>query len=109
MEDGAPPGAKFDRRIEAEPIEIDGRRIQPIARIVGWEMDGGPESGPFMSRVGRLTPVEVRIDSGGTRQEVISIEDPLQEPLRDIMKVCAMLSAACMLIMLAIQIGSRRR
>jgi hypothetical protein len=107
MENGAPSGAKVDRRIEAEPIEINGWRIQLVARLVGWEVDGGSESSPFMSRVGRLMPAEVLIDSGEGQQEVISIEDPLQEPIRGILAVSAIVSVVCVLVMLATQIFTR--
>ncbi len=109
MGNGAPSGAKVDRRIEAEPVEIGGWRILPVARLVGWELDGDPETSPFMSRVGRLTPVEVQIYSGEEQQEVISIEDPLQEPIRGILAASAVVSVVCMLIMLASQIVTRRK
>ena len=107
MGSGAPSGAKVDRLIEADPIEIDGRRIQPVARLVGWDMDGASDSSLYMSRVGRLTPAEVWIDSENEQRTIISIEDPLQEPIRGILAVSAVVSAVCMLIMLATQIFTR--
>lgn len=109
MGNAAPSGAKVDRRIEAEPIEIGGKRIQPVARLVGWELDADPETSPFMSRMGRLTPLEVLIYSGEEQQEVISIEDPLQEPIRGILAASAVVSVICMLIMLASKIVIRRK
>ncbi len=100
MGKGAPSSTKVDRRIEGEPIVSGGRRIQPVARLVGWEMDGDERTGSFVSRVGRLTPLEVQVDHDG-EQEVISIDDPLQEPLRGILAVGALVSVVCILIMLA--------
>lgn len=112
MGNEAPSGAKVDRRIEAEPLFVGGRRIQPVARLVGWEMDGEEQAGPFMSRVGRLTPLEVRIDNAevqGGEEEVLSIDDPLQEPIRGILALCAVVSAVCILIMLAAQVAAVRK
>ena len=108
----APSGAKVDRLIEGDPVFVAGRRIQPVARLLGWEMDGEQQAGSFVSRVGRLTPLEVRIDNDdeqGGEQEVLSIEDPLQEPLRGILAAGAMVSAVCIGIMLAAQFAARRR
>ena len=108
MGNGASSGAKVDRRIEAEPVLVAGRRIQPVVRLAGWEMDGDEQTGPFVSSVGRLTPLEVRIESG-EEQEVLSIEDPLQEPIRGILTVGVVVSAVCILIMLAAQVVARRK
>ena len=108
MGKGAPSSTKVDRRIEGEPIVSGGRRIQPVARLVGWEMDGEKRTGSFVSRVGRLTPLEVQVDHDG-EQEVISIDDPLQEPIRGILAVGALVSAVCILIMLAATIVARRK
>lgn len=108
MGNKAPSGVKIDKRIEAEPILVGKQRIQPVARIVGWEMDGDEQTGPFTSRVGRVTPVEVRVDNGES-QTVIPIDDPLQEPLRGILATSAAVSAICILIMLVAKIAIRRK
>jgi hypothetical protein len=108
----APSSTKVDRRVEGEPLVFGGRRIQPVAHLVGWEMDGDERAGSFVSRVGRLTPLEVQIDHGGMQegaQEVISIDDPLQEPLRGILAVGALVSVVCILIMLAATVLARRK
>jgi hypothetical protein len=110
MGNEAPSSTKVDKRIEGELLIFGGRRIQPVARLVGWEMDGDETTGSFVSRVGRLTPFEVRIDHGGEAseaQEVISIEDPLLEPIRGILAVGALVSVVCILIMLAAQVVAR--
>lgn len=112
MGKGTPSSTKVDRRIEGEPIVLGGRRIQPVARLVGWEMDGDEQTGSFVSRVGRLTPLEVQVDHGSEQdgaQEVISIDDPLQEPLRGILAVGALVSAVCIMIMMATRVVARRK
>lgn len=112
MGNSAPSGARVDKKIEAEPILIGGRRIQPVARLVGWEMDGNEAAGPFVSRVGRLTPLAVKIDSAenyGEEPVVISIEDPLQEPIRGILTVCALVSGICIAVMLAARVVAGRK
>ncbi len=113
MGKSASAGVKIDRYIEAEPVIVAGKRIQPVARIVGWEMDSDEESSPFISRVGRVTPVEVRVDDSGgddgESQAIIAIDDPSQEPIRGILAASAALSAVCILIMLIARVAIRRK
>jgi len=104
----APSGVKVDRRIETEPIVVGGRRIQGVARLVGLEFGDEKPSGSYMGRMGRLTPLEVRIDNGDA-QEILSFEDPMQEPIRGILTFSIAVSAACVLIMLATKIVARLR
>ena len=108
MENGAPPGAKIDRRIEADPISINGQSIQPVARLVGWASTGDGQHSPFAGRVGRLMPLEVRINDG-EGERIIPFDDPLQEPLRGIFGVAAAVSTVCILIMLVAKIVTIRQ
>ncbi len=108
MKNQAPAGAKVDRRIEAEPLFVAGKRIQPIARLQGWAIEGRQSGGSFFSSGGRLTPEEIRIDTGAT-QEIISIGDPLQEPIRAMVAAGAIVSAVCILIMLAARVVTLRK
>ena len=110
MGNEAPTGDKVDRRIEAEPVIRSGWRVQPVARLIGWESDGAEQLGPFMSRVGRLTPLEIQVDGDSdAEQEIITIEDPGQEPLRGIFMAGAAVSVICLLIMLAARVATLRR
>ena len=101
-------GQKIDRLIEAEPIVIGDRSIQPVAKLIGWETEGDAESGSYVGKVGRLTPLEVRIDDGES-QDVIEIDDPLVEPLRGILMAGAAVTAVCMLIMLVANVAALRK
>ena len=108
MKNQAPSGAKVDRRIEAEPFFVAGRRIQPIARLQGWALEGEEQGGSFVSQGGRLTPEEIQVTTGDV-EEIVSIDDPLQEPIRAMAAAAAVVSVVCVMIMLAARVVTLRK
>ena len=41
--------SKIDRRLTGDPIAIDGRQVQPVARVHGrWDVSGNRQSGGGM-------------------------------------------------------------
>lgn len=108
MGNETPMGQKIDRLIEADPIVVGERSIQPVARLIGWETEGDAEPGSYVGKVGRLTPLEVRIDDGES-QDTVEIDDPMVEPLRGILMVGAAVSLVCTLIMLVVNVATIRK
>ena len=108
MKNQAPSGAKVDRRIKAEPLFVAGRRIQPIARLQGWALEGEEQGGSFVSRGGRLTPAEIQVTTGDV-DEIVAIDDPLQEPIRAMVAAAAVISAVCLVIMLVARVVTLRK
>jgi hypothetical protein len=108
MKDVNPGKTKIDRLLEMEPITVGERRIQPVARMTGWQFTGDQESGAFAIAVGRLAPVEVRVRTDD-EETVIPVADPDKEPLRNIAVTGVVLSIVCTLIMLAVRIAARRQ
>ena len=82
--------------------------VQPAARFVGWESTAKTGTSPAVGAVGRLTPLEIRIDNG-EEQTILQIEDPLLQPIRGILAVSLAVSVACILITLAAQIVASRK
>ncbi len=99
---------RVDRRIEAEPLVVGGRRIQPVARLQGWALEGEEQGGSFVSRGGRLTPEEIQVTTGDV-EEIVAIDDPLQEPIRAMAAAAALVSVVCVMIMLAARVVTLRK
>lgn len=110
MSDATPTkadNAKIDMLIPLTPLQIGGRRIQPVARLRGWEMNGGGRSGHFASQVGRLTPFEVRVDDGDA-QTVVPVENPTDRSLRGMATTAAALALICMVTTLLAELLTRK-
>ncbi len=99
---------KIDRLLEMEPVTVGDRRIQPVARLAGWQFTGDKEHASFAGMVGRLTPMEVRMRTS-EEETVIPVGDPDKDPLRSMAVTGVVLSIVCTLIMLAARIIARRQ
>ncbi len=59
MSETTPTPARIDRRLVGAPIQIDGRIVQPVARLRGRLGSGGDRKGGGAAGQFRLEPVEV--------------------------------------------------
>lgn len=86
---------KIDRQLIGEPITIDGRTIQPVARVTGWQVGSNNK----MSKGGgwwlRLTPVEVIVDEGEAKTYQVPLKDGTRAALRGIFFTALMVAAGC--------------
>lgn len=108
MTNRAPSRRKVDEVLTTDPLTVFEWRIQPVAHLQGRETNGTEQTGPFFSRTGKLTPIEVRVDGAGG-QWVIPIDDPVREPIRAMLVAGAALSAVCsaILLMTPIMLGRK--
>ena len=74
--------SKIDRRLVGDPIEIDGRSIQPVARVRGRFGAGGSEQ--FGGAGGRysLEPVEVIVREADGAESTLALVNPTAQTLR---------------------------
>ena len=74
--------SKIDRRLVGEPIQIDSRSVQPVARLrgrlgVGGNPQGGGAGGQFS-----LEPVEVIVHEADGAESTLALADPTAQALR---------------------------
>ncbi|MFZ2360637.1 MAG: hypothetical protein WA040_14960 [Anaerolineae bacterium] len=92
--------SKIDRRLVGDPIEIDRRRIQPVARVRGrFGAGGSQEAGGAGGRFS-LKPVEVIVREADGSERTLALADPTAQALRAMAAVA--LAVAVLSIKLAV-------
>lgn len=86
---------KIARQLIGEPITIDGRTVQPVARVTGWYVG----SGNGMRNGGggwlRVTPVEVIVAEGEAQTYHLPLKDGTRAALRGIFFAAFLVAAGC--------------
>lgn len=94
---------KIARQLIGEPITIDGRTIQPVARVTGWHV--GPNN--RMSNRGgwwlRLTPVEVIVDEGEAKTYQVPLKGGTRAALLGIFFAALLVAAGCWFLILLLR------
>ena len=92
--------SKIDRRLVGDPIEIDGRSIQPVARVRGRFGAGGSEQAGGAGGRFSLEPVEVIVREADGVESTLALADPTGQALRAMAGVA--LAVAVLSIKLAV-------
>lgn len=94
---------KIARQLIGEPITIDGRTIQPVARVTGWHV--GPNN--RMSSGGgwwlRLTPIEVIVDEGEAKTYQVPLKDGTRAALLGIFFTAFLVAAGCWFLIILLR------
>jgi hypothetical protein len=90
--------SKIDRRLVGEPIQIDSRSVQPVARLrghlgVGGNPQGGGAGGQFS-----LEPVEVIVREADGAESTLALADSTAQALRAMAGVAVVLAAAAVVL-----------
>jgi hypothetical protein len=96
---------RIQQLIEAPPIEVGGKVIEPVARLEGWQQTFGP-GGAWA--VARLLPVAVTVREG-EQHYTIPLSDPTSNALRPLFLISGAVTLLCLFIMLLTTILTRRR
>ena len=91
--------SKIDRRLVGDPIEIDGRSIQPVARVRGRFGAGDSEQVDGAGGRYSLEPVEVIVREADGAESVLALADPTAQALR------AMAAVAVVVAVLSIKLA----
>ena len=105
--DKQPAFTKLDQPLNAAPIVVGQRRIQPMVRVAGWQT--AASDGSFAGALGRVTPQAILVQEGD-QEYTIPVTDPQREIVRGLLTGALAVSALCLLIMVvAGRAASRRR
>lgn len=108
MGEDSAPGSGIDRRIEAEPITVGERTVQPVARLTGKRFGTGNEQGSFSAMAAQLKPLEIVVRQG-EEEHTIPIVEEQREPLRALLITAGAVAAACLIVMFVVRQIARRR
>jgi|GEM_PF-2968226 len=89
--------------IQAQPIAVAGKILQPVVRLQQWQALGDAGGGAFV----RLAPHTVHVQTGD-QTYTVPIVDPTQATLRRFFYLGAAISGFCLLLML-LTVGVTRR
>jgi uncharacterized spore protein YtfJ len=78
----APTPSRIDRRLVGNPIQIDGRIVQPVARLRGRLGSGGSQTAGGAGGMLRLEPVEVIVRQADGAESTVALRDPTAAALR---------------------------
>ncbi len=78
----APTPSRIDRRLVGNPIQIDSRIVQPVARLRGRLGSGGSQTGGGAGGMLRLEPVAVIVRQADGAESTVALADPTAEALR---------------------------
>lgn len=94
---------KIARQLIGEPITIDGRTIQPVARVTGWHV--GPNN--RMSKGGgwwlRLTPIEIIVGEDEAKTYHLPLKDSTRAALLGIFFAALLMAAGCWFLILLLR------
>lgn len=74
--------SKIDRRLVGDPIEIDGRSIQAVARLRGRCGASGNKQGAGAGCQLSVEPVELIVREAGGAESALALGDPTAQALR---------------------------
>lgn len=102
------PFTRVDKRVELAPLHFGSRTIRPVARINGWYAATVGTAGSGAGAALRAAPVEVIVEDNG-RESRVAIDDPLREPLSQLVKRGVAVSVICALVMLVVWVVARSK
>jgi hypothetical protein len=101
--------SKIDRRLTGDPIAIDGRHLQPVARVHGrWGVSGNQQSSGGGGWL-RVEPVEVIVRGLDGVESRLALVDPTAEALRAMARVATMVAVTSMGLAALARLLRRRR
>lgn len=102
QDNGSPQ--RIHQLLQAPPIEVAGKVVQPVARLDGWWQAFGAAGA---GAVARLVPLAVEVRTGDQAYSV-PIEDPSQAALRSFLLIGGAFSLLCMVTILLTNLFTRR-
>jgi len=96
---------RIQQLIEARPILVAGKLVQPVARLDGWwQTFGATGEGGLV----RIVPATIHVREG-ERSYSLPMTDPLPPALRTLFYVGGIVSLVCIAIMVSITLFTPRR
>lgn len=99
---------KIDRRLVGEPVQIDGYRLQPVARLRGGFAAGGNAQGGGAGGQFSLEPAEVIVRAADGVESTLSLVDPMAQAMRSMAGAAKALAALAVIITLVVRLARRR-
>ncbi len=99
--------SKIDRRLVGEPVVIDGRSVQVVARLrgrlgMGGNTQGGGAGGQFS-----LEPVELIVREADGVESSLALSDPTSQALRSIAGVAVAVAALSLASSVLVRLARR--
>ena len=88
----------MDQLIDATPITVGRRLIQPVVRVRSRRLRA--DDAQFVGVFGRVTPHALHVTEEG-REMTLSLSDPQQEGVRGLLIGAFAVSGICLVIMVA--------
>jgi hypothetical protein len=104
----APTPSKIDRRLVGNPIQIDGRIVQPVARLHGRLGSGGSQAGGGAGGMLRLEPVAVIVRQADGAESTVALPDPTAETLRGMAGAAVAVAALSVVLNVLARVLRRR-
>lgn len=98
------PPKRIHQILQAAPIEIAGKVIQPVAQLDGWWSGGRNGAGAWV----RLTPATLTVRDGALIYNV-PMTDPTENVIRSFARIGATVALVSLLMMLLTTYLARRR
>lgn len=84
---------RVERTLTGDPMTVEERTVQLVARVTGWRGTNGSKSGGGGGARLRIQPVEAVVREGDGSERCVPITDPTRETIRRIV-VAGLLIAA---------------
>ena len=107
-EKGSTP-SKIDRRLVGDPMEIDGRSVQVVARLRGRLGAGGNEQGGGAGGQFSLEPVEVIVREADGVESTLTLADPTAQALRAMTAVAVAVAVLSIKLAVLARLWRRRQ
>ncbi len=102
------PPSRIDRRLVGEPIQIDGRSVQPVAHLHGRLGSGGGPAGGGAGGMLRLEPVEVIVRQADGVESTVALPDPTAIALRSMARAAAAVALLSVVLSVLARVLRRR-
>ena len=96
---------RIDQLLQAAPVTVGDKVVQPVARLDGWWQDFGVNGA---GAVVRLSPASITVREG-ERSYSVPIVDSTQSTLRTFFFIGSGVALLCLLVMLLTTLLTRRR
>ena len=108
MSDTRPIPSKIDRRVVGDPIQIDGRTVQPVARVRGRIGAGGGSSAGGGGGMLRVEPVGVIVREADGAESTLALTNPVAQALRGMAGVAAAVAVLSVAVTIVARLARRR-
>lgn len=102
------PKGRIDRILAGDSFDVAGYVLEPVAKAAGRYGSGGDERGDGRGAWVRVQPLEMRVRDPGGSEYRVSITDPTDDAVRNMVRMGLIVAAISVVAMLIGSILARR-